>query len=208
MLNQPTEILMALVLWISFEPFIPFSKSSCYLPLSVNTLICCQERTTFLFSPHSIVRGLRYYYLWITTKAGGKKKKKKLPNRPSTFTFRFPEEEAVLYLSCASLCSPPSANALSHRRNRDGRRAAAHAPACAVLWPWEEQNLLTVLPKLPWEPGGFSLPKHTQPRGYSLSTNTAPVFQAVPAEGWVAEAAHSVTPSLFFCSHASGARRP
>lgn len=31
--NHPTEILMASVLWISFEPFMPFSKSSYYLLL-------------------------------------------------------------------------------------------------------------------------------------------------------------------------------
>lgn len=138
-----------------------------------------------------------------------------LPNCLSTFPFRCPEEKAVLYLSCASLCSRPSATTLYCGRNWDGRQAAAPAPVCPVLWSWGKQNLLMVLPKLPWEllrpgrqPGGLFLPKHTQPRGYSLSTNTAPLFQAVLAEGWVAEAAHSASPSLFFCSHASGAPRP
>lgn len=99
----------------------------------------------------------------------------------------FPKEKAGLYLSCASLASPSSVITSYLRRNREERRAAACAHVCSVLLSRGKRSLLTALPKLPapwlaWEPlwpgwqsGGLSLPKHTQPREYILSTSMAPL---------------------------------
>lgn len=128
----------------------------------------------------------------ITSKTEGKKKtkknpKKKLPDCPSNSPSGFLRSKQGCIYPVLRYLFLPSVMASYLRRNRDEEEAAARAPTCAVLPSWGKQSLLTALPRrppprLPWEPlragqlsGGLSLPKHTQRRGYLLSTNTAPL---------------------------------
>ena len=137
-------------------------------PFSSNSLAHCQERTASPISAHWIICGLGYSCMGITSKMG----KKNLPDCPSNSLFRFPKEKIWLYLPCASL--PPPALAITPQLRRDRGESSSRCPLSRG-----RQNLLPTLPKLPAPPGqrlgGLSLPKHTQLRGYVLSTNTAPL---------------------------------
>lgn len=151
--------------------------------------------------PHWIISGLGYCYMGITSKTGGGGEAK-LPDCPSNSPFRFPKEKTGLYLPCASLSFPPLCDRLIPLEEPGWGGGSSPCPGeSRACWPRCPGGPHRGCPGSRSERGSSreDFPCPNTPSGGDTSfLQTQPPFRAVLEEGWVGEAMHSATPSLFW----------